>query len=69
METEQKDKCYRHCHRFGAAVVVIAAMTKRLIDRKYTGSFTIHFCDGVVKKMDQHASYSMDDVKKIAEAV
>jgi hypothetical protein len=67
METEQKDKCYRHCQRFGAAVVVIAAMIRRLIDRKYTGSFTIHFCDGEVKKMDQHASYSMDDVKKIAE--
>ena len=69
METEQKDKCYRHCHRFSAAVVVIAAMIRRLVDRKYTGSFTIHFCAGEVKRVDQHASYSMDDAKKIAEAV
>ncbi|MGA2260745.1 MAG: hypothetical protein ABSH28_04835 [Acidobacteriota bacterium] len=69
METGQKDKCYRHCQRFGAAVAVIAAMIRRLIDRQYTGSFTIHFCEGEVMKMDQHASYSMDDVKKISEAV
>jgi hypothetical protein len=69
MESEQKDKCYRHCHRFGTAVVVIAAMIRRLIDRKYTGSFTVHFLDGEVKKMDQHASYSIDDVKKMAEVV
>ncbi|MBZ5499563.1 MAG: hypothetical protein LAP85_24450 [Acidobacteriia bacterium] len=69
METEQKDKCYRHCLRFGQAVVVIAAMIRQLIDRKYTGSFTIHFCEGKVNKMDQHASYSMDEVKKISEAV
>ncbi len=69
MDTIQKDRCYRHCQRFGAAVVVIAAMLRRLIERKYTGSFTIHFCNGEVKKMDQHASYSMDDVKKLSEAV
>jgi len=69
MENEHKDKCYRHCQRFGAAVVVIAAMVMRLIDRRYTGSFTIHFCNGEVKKMDQHASYSMDDVKKLSEAL
>ena len=67
METGQQDKCYRHCQRFGAAVVAIAAVIRRLMDRKYTGSLTIHFCDGEVKKMDQYASYSMDDVKKIAE--
>ncbi|MGD0310557.1 MAG: hypothetical protein ABSC02_14880 [Acidobacteriota bacterium] len=69
METEQKDKCYRHCQRFGAAVVVIAAMIRRLMDRKYTGSFTVHLIDGEVKRMDQNATYSMDDVKKIAEVV
>ena len=67
MEVKKQDGCYRHCQRFGASAVIVAAMVKRLIDEGYTGSFTVHFTKGEVRRLDQNASYSIDDVKKIAE--
>ena len=67
MDVPKEDQCHRHCQRFGPSAVVIAAMLKRLSDCGYTGSFTVHFSNGEVKRIDQHSTLSMDEAKKIAE--